>query len=231
MSYSRVAGLAGVLFVVLVVVVTAAIGSSSPPDNDASAADIVSYYTDNGGLITLVSVVAPFVWVCLLVFASGVFAKVRAHEMTRGEGWVYVGLLGILMQNAIFVTVIATEVVINVGADSLGANAALTETVWRFQRAMFVLNGTSLALALTGLSIAALRANFIPKWHAYVGLVSAALLFASAVTVTPTVDGSPTVFIGYPGFVLWLVWILVMAIRLVRESAPAKATATGSAVT
>ena len=76
---------------------------------------------------------------------------------------------------------------------------------------------------LTGFSIAALRANFIPKWHASVGFVGAALLLVSATTVTPAVDGSSAVFIGLPGFLLWLVWILAMGIRLVQESAPATA--------
>ena len=150
MPYSRITGLAGILFVVLVVAVTLTFVSSSPPDNDATAVEIASYYTANGGLMTFVSVIAPLVWVCLLVFGSGVFAQVRAHETTKGEAWAYVGLLGILMQNAIFATVIATEVAFNVGADSVAANAGLTEVIWRFQRAMFTLNGTSLALALTG---------------------------------------------------------------------------------
>ena len=207
------------------------LGSSSPPDNDATAAEIASYYKANGGLLTFVSVIAPLVWVCLLVFGSGVFAQVRAHETTKGEAWAYVGLLGILMQNAIFATVIATEVTFNVGADEMAANAGLTEVIWRFQRAMFALNGTSLALALTGLSIAAWRASFIPQWHAYVGLVGAALLLVSAATVTPAVEGTFAAFIGLPGFVLWLVWILATAIRLVQEPAPSGAAATGATVT
>ncbi|PKB64519.1 MAG: hypothetical protein BZY80_02705 [SAR202 cluster bacterium Io17-Chloro-G2] len=167
--------------------------------------------------MTVLSVIAPFVWVALLVFGSGVFAKVRAYETTKGEAWAYVGLLGVLMQNAIFATVVATEVTLNAGADSLAANAALTETIWRFQRAIFTLNGTSLALALTGFSVAALGAGFIPKWHAYLGLAGAALLFVSAATVMPVVEGTGAVFIGLPGFVLWLVWILAMGVRLIRE--------------
>ena len=231
MPYSRIAGLAGVLFVVLVVAVTVAVGSSSPPDNDATAAEITSYYTSNAGLWTFVSVIAPFVWVCLLVFGSGVFAQVRAHEAAKGEAWAYVGLLGILMQNAIFAPVIATDVAFSVGADSMAANAGLTESIWRFQRAMFTLNGTSLALALTGFSIAALRASFIPRWYAYVGLGGAAFLFVAAVTVTPAVEGTFAAFIGLPGFVLWLVWILTMALRLVREPAPLTAAAPGATIT
>ena len=231
MSYSRIAGLAGILFVVAVVAVNVAVGSSSPPENDATPAEIASYYTVNGGLMTLVSVIAPVVWVCLLVFGSGVFVKVRARESTKGEAWAYIGLLGIVMQNAIFATVIATEVALNASVDALAANAGLTEVVWRFQRAMFTLNGTSLALALTGLSIAALRSSFIPKWHACVGLVGAAFLFVSAATVMPALEGTFFAFVGLPGFVLWLVWILAMGIRLVREPVASGAAVPEATVT
>ena len=223
MSYSRTAGLAGLLFVVLVGGFNIAMGSSSPPNNDATAAEIASYYTSNGGLLTAVSVIAPFVWASLLVFGSGVFAMVRASETTKAGAWAYVGLLGVLMQNAIFATVVATEVAFNVGVDSLAENPELTEAIWRFQKAIFTLNGTSLALALTGFSIAGLQTVFIPKWHAYLGFVSAALLFASAVAVTPALEGTGAAFIGLPGFVLWLVWILAMGIRLVRQPTPSSA--------
>ena len=132
MSYSRVTDLAGVLFIMLVGAFNVAFGSSSPPDNDATAAEIASYNTANGGLMTFVSVLAPLIWICLPVFGSGVFARVRAHETTKGEAWAYVGLLGILMQNSIFATVIAIEVAFNVGSDALGANAGVTETIWRW---------------------------------------------------------------------------------------------------
>ncbi len=230
MSYSRIAGLSGLLFVVLVGAFNIAFGISSPPDNDATAQEIASYFTANGSLMTFVSVLAPLIWVALLLFGSGVFARIRASDTTKGEAWAYVGLLGIVMQNAIFATVIATDVAFNVGAESLAANSGVTEALWRFQRAIFVLNGASLALALTGFSIAALRASFIPKWHGYIGLVGAAVLLVSAATVTWAVEGTGAAFIGLPGFLLWVVWILAMAIRLVRDTVP-ESVGGGSATT
>ncbi len=221
MHFSKITGIAGIVFVFLVGVFNIVLGASSPPANDASAAEIGSYYTANGGAMVLISVIAPLVWVALLVFGAGVFAKVRGHELGSGEAWGYIGLLGILMQNALFATVVAIDVAFNVGAESLAANAGVTEMLWRFQHAIFTLNGVSLALVLTGFSIAALRAGLIPRWHASVGFVSAALLFASAASVTPAVEGSWAAFIGLPGFLLWLVWILSMGVRLIKAPATA----------
>ena len=228
MSYSKMAGLAGVVFVALVAGFNVVIGSSSPPANDASAAEIASYYTANGHVPVVLSIVAPFVWVSLLVFGSGVFARVRVHDNSKDAAWSYVGLLGILMQNGFFAIVVATEVALGVGAATLSSDAGLTETIWRFQRAMFTLNGTSLAIALTGLSVASLRAGFIPRWHAYVGFLGAGLFLISAAATMPIVEGEPIVFAGLAGFLLWLVWVLAMSVRLIREP-DATPSATASA--
>ena len=103
-------------------------------------------------------------------------------------------------------------------ADGVGANTGL----WALHDALFTLNGTFLALALVGLSLGGLRTGLIRPWHGRWGLVSAALLFASAVLTPLVLDRvGPLGLLGLTGWLMWVVWIVVYGIVLMRaESGP-----------
>ncbi len=227
MPFQRLTGLAGIVFVVLVGGFNILLGASGAPLNAADAADIAGYLANNNATITTISVIAPLVWVSLLVFGIGVFAKVRSTDVDRGEAWGALGLVGVLLVCAMFSIVVGTYVALSLGADSLAANSALTEMIWRFNRAMFTLNGTGLAVALLGFSMAGERARFISTGHARVGFVGAVLSLASATAVTPVVNGSAVGLLGLAGFLVWLGWVVAVSIRLLRDASPT-ATAAGA---
>ncbi|MFQ6031008.1 MAG: DUF4386 family protein, partial [Dehalococcoidia bacterium] len=150
----------------------------------------------------------------LAFFASGVYALVRPIERDRQEGWVVLGVLGIVFQNGVFTVVIATDVVLLMLADSLLTNAGTTEAVWNLQRALFTLNGTAIGIAFFGLSMATLRAGIAPKWHSYGGIIGSVAFLLSAIFVVAALQGSLIFIIGLVGFILWLLWILIMGIQM-----------------
>jgi hypothetical protein len=77
--------------------------------------------------------------------------------------------------------------------------------------------GYALTATFTVLIVIALRPTLLPRWLAVLGLASAALI-ATGVVIPLIEAASLTNFAGY---VIWCVWLIAVAIVLVRVRAPA----------
>jgi hypothetical protein len=236
MSFRRLAGWAGIGFVIVVVIANVILGSTNPPrDAVLAGAAIAPYYTANEAALRAVNAIAPFVWVLLALFAGGLVAAIWPSDRARREAWALVGLIGITMQNAIFAGVIALQAALLAVATGPSPSAGVLEGLWSLHHAVFGLNGASLAIAMTGFSVGGLRAGVMPAWQGGLGLVAGALMLLQTLAVA----GVPGIgLLGFGGFLLWLVWIASLGIRLVatapaplpRASDPADAAARGGAL-
>lgn len=141
-------------------------------------------------------------------------------ERERGEAWSLAGLAGLVLQNGAFAAVIALRLAL---ASTAGRDDGATAGLWALHDALFTLNGTFLALALLGLTLAGLRSGLVRRWHGGLGLLSAALLFTSA-TLTPLVTdhAGPLGLLGLTGWLLWVVWLVVYGISLARNPLAAR---------
>lgn len=167
--------------------------------------DAVAFFTDHAGVVGLASALAPAAWVLATVFGAGALTALWQTE----RGWALVGFAGLLLQNAAFAGVVALRLALAANPDG---------TLWPLHDTLFTLNGTFLAIALTGLSIAGLRAGFIRPWHGVLGLVSAVLMFTSATLTALVVDHEgPLGLLGLSGWLLWVAWLVVWGFKLVRS--------------
>jgi hypothetical protein len=216
----RLGGLAGLGFIALVGSVNIILGAAGMPQPGASRAEVEEFFATSADTIALTSSLATLVWLCLPVFAAGVVTRLRQAPPERVESWPLLGLAAVIMQNAIFVGVVATQVVL--ATSDVSGDAAWV--VWLLHNALFTLNGSSLALILVALSVAGLRAGLIRRWHGRLGLGAAAVLAVSSLT-TPYHEDLPVFgMIGLVGFLGWLVWVGTYSIVLLRGTAPAVAT-------
>ena len=217
----RVGGLAGLSFIAIVVSVNIILGATGMPRPGASAAEVKTYFADNGDLVAAVCALATFVWLCLGVFGAGLVARLRAEDPAKVESWPLLGLGGVIMQNCLFAGVIATQGIL--------ATATLSDdgrwVVWQLHNALFALNGTSLAIILLAFSVAGLRAGLIRRWHAGVGLTAALVLQASSLTTPWHEESEALASFGLLGFVLWLVWVVTYSLVLLRGTPAAAAPA------
>jgi hypothetical protein len=200
------AGGAGAIgFAIMIVLANAIVVPAGFPRAGTEIGEAVAFFTDHAGIVGLSSALAPAAWVLVTVFAAGALTALWHTE----RGWALVGFAGLLLQNSVFAGVIALRLALASNPDG---------ALWPLHDALFTLNGTFLAIALTGLSIAGLQAGLIRPWHGTLGLVSAVLMFTSA-TLTPLVidhDG-PLGLLGLGGWLLWVVWHVAWGVTLLRH--------------
>ena len=209
----RIAGLAGLIFAVIVGAVNVTIGSMAPPAADASAADIISFMTDNRTALMGVAAVIPFAIVALFLFISSVFSRLSSAS-PEAAFWTRVATVGVVLVEVMFLSRMTFEFVLIANADALAQEPALVTTLWQLSNAVMIINGLALTITLLGLSRAASLAELIPRWQELLGLGAATLFLVGSVLLVPTLEGSPAWALGLAGFVGWVIFLAITSVRL-----------------
>ncbi|WP_207935972.1 hypothetical protein [Actinomadura sp. KC216] len=213
MTFSRIGGWAAIGFAALLVGGNLVLAPAGPPLIGAPAEEVADFFGDQSGIVRLTSAIGPFVWLLATVFGAAATAALWPIERRRGEAWSLVGFAGLLLQNTTFLGVIATRLALT----GTAADASATQGLWSLNEAFFALNGTFLATAMIGLSLAGLRTRLIRRSHAVLGFAAAGLQFASAVLLSLAFDDpGPIDLLGLAGWLLWVVWIAWYGIVLIR---------------
>lgn len=219
MGFSRICGLAALGFAAMITLSNVIQVPAGLPAAGAGLDEVVAFFGAESRIVGIGSALTPAAWVLATMFGAGVVSVLWGSERSRGEAWSLLGLAGLVLQNAAFAGVIA----IRLALASMAAGTASNERgavagLWALHDALFALNATFLALALVGMSVGGLRAGLIRRWHGRLGLVSAALLFASA-TLTTWFFGRSDAFglLGLAGWLLWVVWIVAYGVTLIRH--------------
>ncbi|MGH3281825.1 MAG: hypothetical protein ACRDNW_22175 [Trebonia sp.] len=219
-TVERLAGAGGIAFVALIVIQN--IVRASGPSFTASPASVTSYFADHRVAALLPLALFPLGMVAILGFAAGIWT--RAHD-AGSRFWAGVGCLAVAAIAALFSLVNIIEIAIAVKGGDLAASPRVVTALWTVHSAAFGLNLTAIALALVGLSRVAVATGLIPRALARTALLGAACLFVAAVFTVAIAEGGKWLYLGYLGFVIWGVFLLVTGVSLFRGR-PASTLAT-----
>lgn len=90
------------------------------------------------------------------------------------------------------------------------------ELVWQLHAAAFALALPALGTTFVAAALAAHASGLTRPWQRLLGVGGGGLLLAAGAGSLAIADGSPLLFVGMPGYVAWLVWLLATGLRLVR---------------
>ncbi|WP_440067089.1 hypothetical protein [Streptosporangium sp. OZ121] len=214
LGFPRITGLAALGFAGTIVLANVIMVPAGLPLTGAEIGEVDAFFGTQGDVVAIASALTPAAWLLATLFGAGAVSALRRFERGRDEAWSLLGFTGLALQNVTFAGVIAIRLALT---STTARRSPATGGLWVLHDALFTLNGTFLALALIGLSVAGLRAGLIRPWHGTVGLVSAALLFGSA-TLTPLVidHTGPFGLLGLVGWLMWVVWIIAYGVTLIR---------------
>jgi hypothetical protein len=212
--FDRLAGLAGLGFLVMVVCENVLRGA--PPANDSGAAKIIDYYVHNRGRLALTEALFALSVPLLLIYAAGLYRGLR--RTVASEPWAWIGLGGAHLIVASFGLVFALDVTANASISRLAAEPELAQLLYRLHAGAFVLNFVVLGVTLGAFGLAANTSASQPRWLVVIALTGACLLIVAAVPGLAVVEGSPWALLGLGGFICWLAWVAVTSVRMLRST-------------
>lgn len=210
-NVDRLAGGGGLVFAAAVLLQN--VIRASGPSFTATPAAVTAYFADHraAGLTPLG--LFPLEMLALLCFAAGIW--VRADDL-RNRWWASVGVLAVVTIAGLFAIVNMIEIVIAAQGRELVSSPEAVRALWAIHSGAFGLNLTAIALALVGLSRAARTAGLIPRWLAAIALPAAACLFIASIFTVAIVNGGMWLYLGFVGFAVWGLFLVVAGISLVR---------------
>lgn len=216
---TRAAGWGALTFAVVVIAQNLILGASAPP-NGASAARILAHYS--GDETITVVLVATYVasGIGMAVFLGGVTRRLVASSR---PGWAITGLVGATGIMTTFTLVVAAEQALTVAAHADRPDLGAIQALWALHNSIFTVLDLFIALALLGLSRAAVAARITPQAFTWLAPAGAALLAVGTLSGPAIAGGHAMTMFGIAGsgFLVWLAFLIVTGLRLVRTAQPA----------
>lgn len=203
----RWAPLAGVLFAVIFAIGILTTGDT--PDTDASGSEVISHYDDSGKIF--VGIAAAGIAAVLLLFFAGVL---RSRLREAGPEWLASVAFGGAVVYAAGLGIFGLTQFALLDASDLGQpEVAQALNIIDNDNFLPVVIGLAAVLLATAWHILASRS--LPTWLGWVSLVLGVLALAGPA--------------GFIAFLLFPVWVLVVAVVLFRQAATPGAVDTGTA--
>jgi hypothetical protein len=213
----------GVVFVVLAIVAFAIFGEQ-PKAGDA-AADVVSFYRDDGGRVLTAVTIFGFAALALFWFVGAVVNTLRvAGEGRLGATALALTAVWFAMQFSTLALTAGLAVTIADTADESVTQALNTISLSADNVGAFPLAGAFLAV-----SVGLARARILPAWYTWFGLAAAVLVVLHGTNWASSGFWSPGGAYVWITVLTALVWTLVTSVLLFRapigEEAPRPAMA------
>ncbi|MFU8875956.1 hypothetical protein [Micromonospora sp. SL4-19] len=200
------------------------------PAQQASAADLSALTHEHAWMVHLFAVTYVLGLPALLLFSTNLVAWCRRRNPAAAP-WGRLGVAASIVVAALFAIVNVVQVTMVAARDELAAAPALASLLWTFHNAVFTFNMAAVGVTLFGLGRAASLARVVPAWMSPTTAAGAALLIAAAMPAVAVTNGSLWFAVGAAGFAVWMLFLAVVGVSLLRmpwvaaETEPVGATA------
>ncbi|GIL34929.1 hypothetical protein [Phycicoccus sp. DTK01] len=212
---TRLVGGAAVAVAVGIVVENAVLAAAGAPGYDAPIGEVVAYYAAQRGPVAVGTGVVALYLPLLLLLVTGLRDLV---ERRGGAGalWSRLAVAAGASAVAVLVLVNVLQVGLALSADAALGPSPAAELVWRAHAAAFALALPMLGVTSVATALAAHASGLTGSWQRGLGLAGGVLMLPAGLATVAVADGSPLLFVGLLGLVLWLVWLVVTGVRLLR---------------
>jgi len=222
---TRFLGATAIVLAVSMAIQLVMFGVTDAPGYGDPIRDVFDWHAQNRIVVAIAVAAESLHMLLLLGFLAGLHGLV-GRRGGAGADWSRLALAAGATLSAIYAiySVAWIGTVLSVG-ELTEPNAAF-ELAWQLHAAAFALSLPALGVTVIGAALAARKSLLTPLWQNLLGMAGGILLLASGVASLEIADGSALLFVGLPGLVAWIVWLLVSGIRLVRT--PTAERASGS---
>jgi hypothetical protein len=188
--------------------------SGSPGYNDPID-KVLTYHAENQGALSITSGLEAVNMVLLLFFITALIGLVKRRG-DQGEDWTRLAIAAGSTLSALFALTIATHIAVILAASRLTESNIAFEIMWQFHAATFALSLPALGLTIIG-TVLATHANGLTRpWHRTFGLLIGILPILAGLGSLAIAGGSSILYLGVIGLFLWIVWLIIFGLRLIR---------------
>lgn len=182
--------------------------------------DVLAFHAEHRGAVAFAVGLEALNVPLLLGFVTGLHGLVQRRG-GAGADWSRLAVAAGATLAAVFAlyAVLWNGVVLSAGG--LGEPSAEFELVWQLHAAAFALALPALGTTLVGAALAAHASGLTPSWQRVLGIAGGVVLLVAGAASLAIADGSTLLFVGMPGYLAWIVWLLATGLRLVRPRLPA----------
>lgn len=176
---------------------------------------VFAFHAENRDMIAFVIGLEALNLPLLLGFLVGLDGLVGRRQR-GGTAWSRLALAAGATLSAVYAlyAVLWIGTVLSIG--QLTGPTTLFQVLWQMHAAALALAMPALGTTFIGAALATHASRLTPQWQRVLGVVSGGLLVAAGTASLAIADGSPLLFVGVPGILAWIAWLLVTGVRLVR---------------
>ncbi len=210
-----VVGAAAIAVAASVVIDNTVVSWAGAPTYGAPIKEVLAFHAENRAAVAFAVGLEALTVPLLLLFVTGLHGLV-VRRGGAGADWSRLAVAAGATLSAVmaFYAVLWDGVVLSAG--ELTEPSPVFELAWQLHAAAFAWSMPALGTTFIGAALASHASGLTPPWQRLLGVVGGGLLIAAGAANLAIADGSALLFVGMPGYAVWLVWLLATGVRLVR---------------
>lgn len=176
---------------------------------------VFTYHAENQGALAITSGLETVNMVLLLLFLTALRGLVKGRG-GQGEDWSRLAMTAGATLSALFAIFYATHIAVILASNTLIEPNSAFEMMWQLHAAAFALSFPALGLTFIGTALATHANGLTRPWQKALGVVGGTLPILAGLGNLGITGGSPLLYLGVLGLFLWLIWLIVTGVRLIR---------------
>ena len=212
---TRIVGVVALAYAASMIVQNAVFAVTGAPDYSDPLGVVLTYHAENQGALAVTSGLEAMNMVLILLFVTALHGLVLRRG-GAGADWSRLAVAAGATLSALSALTIATHIAVVLAANDLTEPNPAFELMWQFHAATFALALPALGATFIGAALATHAGGLTRPWQRILGVIGGSLPILAGFGNLAIADGSPLLFVGVLGLAMWLVWLVVTGLRLIR---------------
>ena len=214
-STARIVGVIAIAYAASMIVQNALFAFPAAPNYSDPLDIVLTYHAQNQRTLAVTSGLEAVNMLLLLLFVTALHGLVQRRGGI-GADWSRLAVAAGATLSALFALTIATHIAVVLAAHGLAEPTPAFELMWQLHAAAFALSLPALGATFIGAALATHANGLTRPWQRLFGVAGGSLPILAGLGNLAIAGGSPLLFVGVLGLAMWLVWLIVTGLRLIR---------------
>ena len=214
-STARIVGVIAIAYAASMIVQNALFAFPPAPKYSDPLDVVLTYHAQNQSVLAVTSGLEAANMVLVLLFVTALHGLVQRRGGV-GADWSRLAVASGATLAALSALTIATHIAVILAAHGLAEPTPAFELMWQLHAAAFALSLPALGATFIGAALATHASGLTRPWQRLFGVAGGSLPIVAGLGNLAIADGSPLLFVGVLGLAMWLVWLIVTGLRLIR---------------